>query len=444
MNIPSVQGILHTLGFEQLTPMQSRMGEAAVKPGGVILLSPTGSGKTLAYLLPLIRCLDTTSDSLQAVVVVPTRELAAQSEDVLRQMKTGVRVMSVYGGRPAMQEHRVMRELKPQVLFGTPGRLNDHFTKGNICSDEVCVLVLDEFDKCLELGFQDEISQTLSYLTKVKYLWLTSATDAEEIPAFVQRITPNSVRLDYLEASAHSDAKVTYHVTHSPQKDKLQTLSRLLSRVGETSTIVFVNHRESVERTFDYLRSLGFPAVAYHGGMEQEIRERALYKFRNGSASILVCTDLAARGLDIPEVGAIIHYHLPLKEEDFTHRNGRTARWDAGGTVFVLLGPEERLPQFVLSSIDDFFVDDVPVSPSAPRFVTLYIGRGKRDKLSKADILGFLCKKGGLKSADIGRIDVAQHAAYAAVRRTLVDTMLRRIAGEKIKGMKTLIEISKQ
>lgn len=432
--------LLTNLGIEQLIPMQEKMGKVAIQQGGVVLLSPTGSGKTLAYLLPLVSLVNLANDALQAAVVLPTRELAQQSEDVLKRMKTGLRSMALYGGRPAMDEHRIMRELKPQIVFATPGRLLDHLGKENLSPYAVKSLVIDEFDKCLELGFQEEMESLLKYFTKATHCWLTSATDAEAIPAFMQKIAPNFKTLNYLDGDNDTRLRIEVQQVLSPQKDKLETLGRLLTTLKGQPAIVFVGYRESAERVGKWLRQNGFFAEVYHGGMEQDWRERALYKFRNGSANVLVSTDLAARGLDIPEVKVVIHYHLPLKEEDYTHRNGRTARWDAQGAIYLLLGPEEHCPEYA-GSLSTLRVDDVALlKPLPPMFTTLYIGRGKREKLSKGDVLGFLCKKGGLKNDEIGRIDISAHHAYVAVARKKVKALLRQVSGEKIKGMKTLVE----
>lgn len=437
------QTILSTLGFESLTPMQETMSEAAGKNNGVVLLSPTGTGKTLAYLLPMLQAIENSLDSLQAVVIVPTRELAAQSENMLKMTKSGVRSISLYGGRPAMQEHRVINELKPQVVFATPGRLNDHLDKGNIRPDSVTTLIIDEFDKCLELGFQEEMERAVSHFHGLRHCWLMSATDAEAIPAFMGKVIRGYVRLDFLGEAEELASRVAIRQVLSPEKDKLETLGRLLTHINGKPAIVFVAHRESAERVQNWLKERGFFSVMYHGGLEQDVRERALYKFRNGSANVLVSTDLAARGLDIPEVSAVVHYHLPLKAEEFTHRNGRTARWNTEGTVFLITGPTETLPPFVSEAVSLELAENNK-RPVAPRFSTIYIGRGKSDKLSKSDVLGFLCKKGGLRASDIGRIDVGAHAAYVAVPRVQLKNVLRLVAGEKIKGMKTIIEESKR
>lgn len=435
--------ILSNLGHAALTPMQQAMLEASGTQGAVVLLSPTGSGKTLAYLLPLVQSLNVESDALQAVVVVPSRELALQSDEVVRGMKCGVRSLCLYGGRPAMEEHRRLREVRPQLVFATPGRLVDHLEKENLLPLTVTTLVIDEFDKCLELGFHDDMARLAAAFSRTERLRLTSATDADEIPAFLSRMSGlkagEAVRLNYLAEAEEVRRRMELFQVASPEKDKLATLGRLLTYLKGAPAIVFAAHRESAERIGKYLKGEGFTAVVYHGGMEQEWRERALYKFRSGGANVLVATDLAARGLDIPEVEAVVHYHLPLTEDAFTHRSGRTARWEASGRVFLITGPTENLPEFVAGA-EALGVDELRIKPHAPKWATIYIGRGKKDKLGRIDIVGFFCKKGGLRGDDLGRIDVGAHYAYAAVRRSKLKELLNRVGGEKIKGMKTIIE----
>lgn len=442
----------------KLTPMQEAAGAALRRRENLLLLSPTGSGKTLAFLLPLIdevsgrTAADENSspakarreaDSVQAVIIVPSRELAVQIEDVFRQQirerKLPLRGMALYGGRPTMDEHRTLREVHPDVIFATPGRLLDHLAKGNFSVDKVRMLVIDEYDKCLELGFRDEMDRIADAFAFCKQVALTSATRTDETALVLEN--RRFTTISFLDEAAELAARLTLNIVPSPEKDKLPTLARLLSRIGTEQAIVFVAHRESAERIGKYLSAEKFQAAVYHGGMEQDRRERALYRFRAGAANVLVSTDLAARGLDIPDVRHIIHYHLPLDEATFTHRTGRTARWDETGAVYLITGPEESVPEFVdAETAATIGVEGVRIKAHQPRWTLLYIGRGKKDKLSRADILGFLCKKGGLTAAQIGRIDLAAHAAYAAVERTAVKQMLQQIAGEKIKGMRTIIE----
>lgn len=439
--------ILRNLRIEQLTPMQEAARDAYQSDKDLVLLSPTGSGKTLAFLLPLVQSLKADVQGVQAVVLVPSRELALQIETVFKSMNVPFKAMSCYGGRPAMEEHRTMKGILPAVIIGTPGRMNDHLRKQNFDARSVVTLVIDEFDKCLEFGFHDEMAEVIGQLPALRKRVLLSATDAEEIPQFAgvggglsgNAASSQVVKLNFLPEETVS-GRLELQKVISPDKDKLETLFRLLCTLGDSSTLVFVNYRESVERIAAYLKSKKFPCDAFHGGMEQDDRERALYKFRNGSCPVLVSTDLAARGLDIPGIDNVVHYHMPVNEEAFTHRNGRTARWEACGSSFLLLHAEERLPDYLPEEIPVLTLPEQTPKPAKPRWTTLYIGKGKKDKLNKVDIVGFLYKKGGLAREDVGHVDVKEHYAFVAVRCSKAKQLLTLLRGEKIKGMKTLIE----
>ena len=431
--------ILSRLGIEELNYMQQDSLTANRKKDNVILISPTGSGKTLAYLLPLVQRVDKTQEEVQAVIVVPSRELARQTHSVLTAMNCGVRCEAVYGGRPAMEEHRLLRDRRPQVIVGTPGRLLDHLAKENFSSLRVSHLVIDEFDKCLELGFQDELQRLVGQLPEVTHRILLSATDCPEIPRFIT-LDENTEKLDYSDGDEQVPHRITLYEVHSPQKDKLDTLGLLLSDLGQQSSIVFVGYRESVERVAQYLRKQQVAVSDFHGGMEQDLRERALFRFASGACNVLVSTDLASRGLDLPEIDNIIHYHLPLDEAAFVHRNGRTARWEASGKAYLLLGPEEHLPDFVHTEPETYRIASREVAVASPRWESLYIGRGKKEKLSRGDIAGFMMKTGGLAPDEVGRIEVRDHCAYVSVARHRVKELMGRIKGQKIKGMKTIIE----
>ena len=454
-----IQQILNKLGISELNEMQQHAAEAILgSDGDVVLLSPTGTGKTLAYLLPLVQlindqCSMTNDQWPMALVITPGRELALQSAQVLKSMGCGLRGMSVYGGRAAMDEHRVLRDVKPQIVFGTPGRLNDHLDKDNISRYGIRYLIIDEIDKCLEMGFQAEMEKLIKSLPGLQRRILLSATNAEEIPQFVN-MSKKGTLIDFLPEDEQTSERITLYEVHSPQKDKLETLRQLLLSFGNESSIVFLNYRESVERVDNYLREQGFVTSRFHGGLEQRQREDALYRFSNGSATVLVSTDLASRGLDIPDIQNIIHYHLPESEDGYIHRVGRTARWDKQGRAFFILGPEEHIPEFVIDhsplNIEHYeptlkmvngqssMVNNL--TPALPKMATLYIGKGKKDKISKGDIVGFLCKSGGLRSDEIGRIDVKDRYAYVAVKREKVRQVLRETRGEKIKGIKTIVE----
>lgn len=436
-----IQTILANLKIEQLNVMQQTAVDAYREGGDLVLLSPTGSGKTLAYLLPLVSSLKPGQQGVQAVILVPSRELALQIEQVFKSMNTEFKIMSCYGGRPAMDEHRTMKGICPSVIVGTPGRMNDHLEKQNFDASTVKLLVIDEFDKCLEFGFQEEMSDVISKLPKLRRRFLLSATDAEEIPHFTG--LNSTVKLNFLDPDGGVSERLHLYKVISPVKDKLETLYKLLCYLGNQSTLVFCNHRESVDRVGKYLHSMKVYCETFHGGMEQDDRERALYKFRNGSCHIFISTDLAARGLDIPDIKNVVHYHLPVAEDGFIHRNGRTARWEADGSSYIILHSEEQLPSYIKEEPEEYLLPVVLPKPALPDFVTLYIGKGKKDKINKIDIVGFLSKKGNLSKEDIGRVDVKDHYAFAAVSRSKYKQVLKLVQNEKIKGVKALIELAK-
>jgi len=436
-----IKKILAKLKIDSLNAMQQEALQTIVKGGDTLILSPTGSGKTLAYLLPVISQLDSQSDQVQALVIVPGRELALQSDTVLKGMGSGLRSASCYGGRTAMDEHKTLKTTRPHIIFGTPGRLNDHLDKGNISPYGIRILIIDEFDKCLEMGFHDEMSRLIKKLPGIRQRILLSATDAEEIPHFLDM--GKTSRLDYLDTEEQVPDRVTLYKVDSPSKDKLETLALLLRSLGEESSIVFLNYRDSVERTADYLRRQGFSLSYFHGGMDQKLREDALYKFSNGSTNIFVSTDLASRGLDIPDIDNIIHYHMPQGDDGYIHRVGRTARWEAKGKSYFILAPDEEIPDFVDGDIETYILPPNPPAPAKPKMATIYIGKGKKDKISRGDIVGYLCKKGGLEPSEIGRIDVNERYAYAAISRERLHATLKNVQGEKIKGIKTIVEMVK-
>ncbi len=438
MNKDILNAALKNLKIEELNLMQQAALEASLDDNDVILLSPTGSGKTLAFLLPLLYYLKPGSQGVQALILVPSRELALQINTVFKQMGSDRKSCCCYGGHAMAEEKKDLLLNHPDVVIGTPGRIIDHLDKGNLNPETIQTLIIDEFDKSLEFGFHDEMAEIIQRLPNLNRRILLSATDAEEIPQFtgLGKVT----KLNFLTEDSDLSERLTLMKVVSPEKDKIDTLYNLLCSVGNESSIVFCNHRESVDRVCKLLRERKLECDRFHGGMEQPDRERALYKFRNGSSHILISTDLAARGLDIPEVAHVVHYHLPVNQEGFTHRNGRTARWDATGTSYFILNNEERVPDYIPQDIEEYEITFPLPKPTKSKWVTLYIGKGKKDKLSKMDIAGFLYKKGKLAKEDVGNIDVKEQYAFVAVRRTKVKQLLTLIRGEKIKGMKTIIE----
>ena len=426
------------MGISALSEMQENVSQAfSQSVADIVVLSPTGTGKTLAYLLPLVESINLASDELQAMVIVPGRELALQSASVLASMGSGVRGYACYGGRMAMDEHREMRKVCPQIVFGTPGRLIDHLDKDNLSASAIRTLVIDEFDKCLDMGFADEMKALMHRLKEVRRHVLLSATEADVIPQFVNMKRVSVI--DYRDAHENEASRVCVQQLFSPSKDKLETLYAYLCTTDGQSTIVFANHRDSVQRIGDFLTERGFVVSIFHGGFDQQQREAALYKFSNGSANVMVCTDLASRGLDIDNIANVVHYHLPETPEAYVHR---TARWNAEGNSVFLLGPTETLPTYVEEAATLTLPEHLS-QPALPRMCTIYIGKGKKDKISKGDIMGFLCKKGNLQKEDIGKIDVKERYAYVAVTTDKVAKLLKTVKNEKIKGLKTLFQLIK-
>lgn len=282
--------IIRRLGIEPNAMQKETTAAISRTNKDVVVLSPTGSGKTLAYLIPLVEKLRADVEELQAVVLVPGRELAIQSNEVMKSLGSRLKSMALYGGRATMDEHRLLRKLNPQIVFATPGRLNDHLDKQNLSAKSVECLVIDEFDKCLEMGFRDEMIRLVGKLDAVKRRILLSATESEIIPRFVNM--QHIERIDYRKENKQLDNRLSFFRINSPEKDKLPTLRNLLLTLGEQSSIVFLNYRDAVERTATFLCEQGFAVSMFHGGLEQSYREAALYKFSNGAANIMVSTNL--------------------------------------------------------------------------------------------------------------------------------------------------------
>lgn len=441
MNIPhNFKPILANLGISDLNEMQEVSHDAIINENNVLLLSPTGSGKTLAFLLPIFELLQPEILSVQCLILVPSRELGLQIEQVWKKMSTGYKVNVCYGG------HSIDTEIKnlsnpPAVLIGTPGRIADHIDRGTFRLDKIQTLVLDEFDKSLQLGFHEQMSFVIGKLSKLNKRVLVSATSGIEIPKYTRVVNP--LVLDFIPENKEENNLSTKMVI-SKDKDKLLPLFQLICSLKSEAAIVFCNHRDAAERISDTLNEKGIYSVYYHGGMDQEERERALIQFRNGSMSYLITTDLAARGLDIPEMKHVIHYHLPLKEEEFTHRNGRTARMLASGTAYLIVNESEKKLDYVDYTLPVFELSSNVVLPKPPQFQTIYISGGKKNKLNKIDIVGFFSQKGKLEKGDLGLIEVKDFISFAAVKFGKVKDLLHNIKDEKMKGNKFKIEVARK
>jgi ATP-independent RNA helicase DbpA len=431
-----IKKALEKLKITELNKMQYAALDAA-KKGDVLLLSPTGSGKTLGFLLPLLSLLDPNVPTVQALILVPSRELALQIEQVFKTISSGFKVNVCYGGHPVKIERNNLSQ-PPAVLIGTPGRIGHHLRRNSFTTDTIKTLILDEFDKALEFGFQEDMTYIIRQMDHLTKRILTSATKMEEIPSFTEINNPTLV--DFLQNKTNvPDLKLKAII--SPAADKLDTLFSLLCKIGDKATLVFCNHRDAVERISELLWDRGLVHDIFHGKMEQEDRERALLKFRNGSHRLLITTDLASRGLDIPEIEYIVHYQLPHNEEAFTHRNGRTARMHAKGTAYLILTEDEKLKYLDKAPEIEVLPLDLPIPKPTP-WATVYIGAGKKDKVNKVDIVGLLLQKGELAKEDLGLIEVLDHSSYAAVKRNLAKRTVELLKAEKIKNKKVKIEIS--
>ena len=432
--------LLVNLGIESLNEMQEVAQTTILQDNNVLLLSPTGPGKTLAFLMPIYQLLEENINTVQCLILVPSRELGLQIEQVWKKMGTNYKVNICYGG------HSLDTEIKnlsnpPAILIGTPGRIKDHLERESFDVENITTLVLDEFDKSLQLGFHEEMSFIISRLPKLNKRILVSATAGIEIPKYTRVVNPTV--LDFIveeEENSNLDVKLVV----SKEKDKINTLFQLICSLKGESAIVICNHRDAVERISDMLNEKGIYATFYHGGMDQEERERALIQFRNGSMSYLITTDLAARGLDIPEMKHVIHYHLPLKEDEFTHRNGRTARMQASGTAYALIHESEKKLEYFDYSVEKLTVFETTKLPRPPQFQTIYISGGKKNKLNKFDIVGFFSQKGKLEKGDSGLIEVKDFISFAAVKYGKVNDFLKNIRDEKMKGKKYKIEVARK
>jgi superfamily II DNA/RNA helicase len=432
-----IKKALENLKITELNQMQHDALNAA-KKGDVILLSPTGSGKTLGFLLPLLSILDAGIPTVQVLILVPSRELALQIEQVFKTMGSDFKVNCCYGGHPVKIERNNLSQ-PPAVLIGTPGRIGHHLRRNSFSTDTIKTLILDEFDKSLEFGFQEDMTYIIRQLPNLKKRILTSATQMDEIPSFTGVHNPS--KIDFLQNQTNApDLKLK--VIKAEAADKLDTLFSLLCKIGDKATLVFCNHREAVDRISDLLFDRGLYHDVFHGGMEQEDRERALLKFRNGSHRLLITTDLASRGLDIPEIEYVVHYQLPHNEEAFLHRNGRTARMHAKGTAYLILAEDEKLTYLKQEPEIETLPANLP-TPQPTQWATLYIAAGKKDKINKVDIVGLLLQKGGLAKEDLGLIEVLDYSSYAAVKRIRIEKVVQLLKTEKIKNKKVKIEISR-
>jgi superfamily II DNA/RNA helicase len=434
-----IQTLIANLGISTLNEIQTNALAAIQKHPEVLLLAPTGSGKTLAFLLPIFAKLTLEEKRVQCLILTPSRELALQIEQVWKKMATGFKVNVCYGGHSMPVEIQNLTE-PPALLIGTPGRIADHITRNSFAVSGIRTLVLDEFDKSLALGFHDQMSYISQQLKKLTCKVLVSATSKIQIPEFTG--IEKAWVLNFNKKEEEKEPRLEVRTVFSEAKDKVDCLFHLLCNLGSEPTIVFCNHREATERTSKLLWEKGIENAFFHGGMEQIEREKTLFQFRNGSTNFLIASDLAARGLDILSVKNIVHYHLPHKIEDYVHRNGRTARMNADGNAYIIFHTQEAQPKYLTEMPEELVLQDDFTPPRRPTWTTLYIGGGKKDKLSKGDIMGFLTKVGNLGKDDIGLIELMDFMSFVAVKKSTLRVLLPIIQQAKMKGQKYKIEES--
>ena len=430
METDLIPQLLKKMNIDALNPMQEQVIEKGGNYKTLILESPTGSGKSLAFLLAILPLIDATEKKLQGLILVPTRELAIQLEGVIQQCGLGLKVHAFYGGYSGQEDQRRLKHT-PSLLIGTPGRISSLIEQEHLKAPDLKALVLDEYDKMLELGFEEEMIYILDQLPQdINRQVLTSATHLEKLPPFISR---DGLEVLQLEGQEQRLTKFALRC----QDDKASCISDLLHLSGRQNIIVFCSFKEDVNALCERLGSEGLEALPFHGDMEQIHREESLIQFRHESSRILIASDLAARGLDVPELDLVIHYQLPLSENSDTHRNGRTARMNAKGAVVYLAGKNDKIPTFLndlnwqkeLRGLDQPFntrVEDCQMG-------TVRIAAGRKDKISKGDIVGFFTKVAQIPGNAIGAITLRPKATYIAIDRKYLPNLAKQYGSLKIK-----------
>jgi superfamily II DNA/RNA helicase len=432
-----MEKILAKLGIAERNAMQLAAEKSILQNQNTLILSPTGSGKTLAFLMPLLDIIDKELNQIQVLILAPSRELAMQIESVWREMGTGIKINAFYGGHTVEVE---MNSLKnpPLVLVGTPGRIADHFSRHSLNAKLIKTIVFDEFDKSLEMGFHEQIQYILDHLPKPDKQVFVSATQGISIPSFVN--TDQLMVLDFIDDLSRNE-KLT--IKYIKTNDKKLSLIALLGQIAQEPTLIFCNQRDEVDEVASLLTSKSTNCVVFHGKVEQVDREKALIKFRNGSVRYLISTDLASRGLDIPEIENVIHYQLPYHEQEFVHRNGRTARMHAYGVAYFFEENNNKLPAYLDVMPEELILDTKTKQPTKEIWTTVYISGGKKDKINKIDIVGFCLQKGQIEKASLGKIEVQDFASYVAIHTSQITAFLENIKDQKMKGKRMKIEVAR-
>lgn len=441
---------LSSLGYESMTPIQQLSLPAILSNKDVIGQGKTGSGKTAAFGLGLLQKLDVKSFKAQSIVLCPTRELADQVASEIRKLARAIhniKVLTLCGGAPfgpqiGSLEHGV------HIVVGTPGRIEEHLRKGTLKLDHIKTLVLDEADRMLDMGFQDAIDEIIEKIPTQRQTLLFSATYPDEIASVAERVMSQPLMVNAPSTHEESTIKQYFHKASSAD-DRMTALRLLLAKHKPISALVFCNTKIDTQDVADELIYYGFYALAIHGDLDQRERDQALIRFSNKSVSVLVATDVAARGLDIDALDMVVNFNIAHDPEVHVHRIGRTGRAGRSGIACTLYGDREihKLDALELDFDAEQFTDPLPSDGyldkpvKKPVMITLKIDGGKKQKLRPGDIVGGLTGKGGIPGDKIGKINVSSNWSYVAVSSELVKVALKKISNDKLKGRSFRVRI---
>ncbi len=434
---------LTSLGYEQMTPIQAESLPQVLKGHDVIAQAKTGSGKTAAFGLGLLDKLDVKRFRIQGLILCPTRELADQVTKELRKLARSIhniKILTLCGGMPFGPQIGSL-EHGAHIVVGTPGRIEEHLRKERLKLDDLHTFVLDEADRMLDMGFQASLDAIMSYLPKKRQNLLFSATYPEQIEAIAAKLMYKPVTVKV--AGDHDNSSIEQHFYQVKGNDeRLRALQLLLLHYRPQSAVVFCNTKKETQAVADSLRSCGLSSVALHGDLEQRERDQILVRFSNQSASILVATDVAARGLDIESVEAVVNYHLAHDPEVHVHRIGRTGRAGRSGLAFTFFSDREAHKMIAL---EDYLEKEITAEalPDAsalhspgyqPPMTTLQIDGGRKQKVRPGDILGALTGQNGIDGKEVGKINIFDFSAYVAVKRASSSAALKKLENGKLKG----------
>ncbi len=440
---PALLENLKSLNYHQMTPIQQQSLPLIFDGKDVIAQARTGSGKTAAFALGLLNRLDVKRFRVQSLVLCPTRELADQVAKEIRKLARlihNIKVLTLCGGAPFGPQIGSL-EHGAHIIVGTPGRIEEHLRKGTLVLDKLEMLVLDEADRMLDMGFQASLDTIIDQLPRSRQTLLFSATYPDQIEAVAQRVMRQPQRVEAL--STHDDTSIEqqFYCVDS-QRNRLTALKLLLMAYQPQSCLVFCNTKRETQEVADALGEFGFNAAALHGDLEQRERDQTLVQFANKSVTVLVATDVAARGLDIDAMDAVINYQIARETEVHVHRIGRTGRAGSKGIAFTLFDVKEnykveRLEDYLKCSIDVLPLPEVRLlnEPAyRSQMVTLQIDGGKRQKLRAGDILGALTAGNGITGTQVGKIHLFDNCAYVAVNIDIAKSALAKISKGKLKG----------